>query len=146
MTVFVDSNVLVYAADSSQPDKHDRARAWLGYLWERRAGRLSAQVLREYYVTVTRKLSRPMDPMHARADVRDLMAWEVATSEGSEIEDAWAIEDRFRFSFWDALIVAAARSAGCRHLLTEDLQDGQDLDGLLVVDPFAHEPSLLGER
>src|SRR6266571_591783 len=59
------------------------------------------------------------------------------------LETAWQVEDRFGLSFWDALIVAAARTSGCDHLLTEDLQDGQELDGVVVVDPFANDPTAL---
>jgi len=132
--------VLVYAADPGAGEKHHQARAWLQHLSGAPSGRLSYQVLQEYYVTVTRKLPQPMDPDEARADVRRLMDWDPVVIDGGVLDGAWDAQDRFGFSFWDALIVAAARSARCRHLLTEDLQDGQDLDGLLVVDPFAHEP------
>lgn len=144
MTVFVDTNVLVYAADPGMGDKHAAARAWLEHLARRRAGRLSYQVLQEYYVTVTRKLTRPMDPGEAREDVRDLLAWDPVRIDEGVLEGAWQVQDRSGLAFWDALIVAAARSAGCDALLTEDLQDGQDLDGLVVVDPFAHHPSSIG--
>jgi predicted nucleic acid-binding protein len=74
VAVFVDTNVLVYAADPGTGHKHARARERLEHLTRRRAGRLSYQVLQEYYVTVTRKLTRPMDPTDARRDVRDLLA------------------------------------------------------------------------
>ncbi|HKK27404.1 MAG TPA: PIN domain-containing protein [Gemmatimonadota bacterium] len=146
MTVFVDTNVLVYARDGSEPEKQPAASDWMDALWEAREGRLSAQVLHEYYVTVTRKLQPGLDPASARTDVRALGAWQPLGLDGALIESAWEAEDRFGFAFWDALIVAAARRLGCDHLLSEDLQDGQDLDGLLVVDPFRHAPgSVLGE-
>lgn len=145
MTVFVDTNVLVYARDGSEPEKQAAAAGWMDALWEAREGRLSAQVLHEYYVTVTRKLEPGLDPASARTDVRALRAWRPLRLDGALIESAWEAEDRFGFAFWDALIIAAARRLGCDHLLSEDLQDGQDLDGLLVVDPFRHEPgSVLG--
>ena len=60
------------------------------------------------------------------------------------IEAGWAIEEEFGFSFWDSLIVAAARAIGCGTLLSEDMQDGQEIGGLRIVDPFQHEPSKLG--
>ena len=140
MTVFVDTNVLVYARDGSEPEKQSAAAEWMDSLWEAREGRLSAQVLHEYYVTVTRKLEPGLDPASARTDVRALAAWRPLRLDGALIESAWEAEDRFGFAFWDALIVAAARRLGCGHLLSEDLQDGQDLDGVVVVDPFRHEP------
>lgn len=98
-------------------------------------------MLQEFYVTVTRKLAHPMDLREARDDVRDLMAFDPVVIDGPVMDGAWHVQDRFGLSFWDALIVAAARAAGCDRLLTEDLQDGQDLDGVLVIDPFAHAPT-----
>ncbi len=92
---------------------------------------------------MTHKLRPGLDREVAQADVRDLMAWRPVGIDGPLLEDAWWLEQRFRLSFWDAQIVAAARSAGCRYLLTEDLQGGQDLDGLIVVDPFATPPGAL---
>lgn len=112
-------------------------------LWELRRGRISHQVLNEYYVTVTRKLRPGLPAELARADVRDLMAWRPIGIDGALVEDAWWLEDRFALSWWDALVVAAGRALGCRYLLTEDLQAGQDLDGIVVVDPFATRPEQL---
>lgn len=138
--VFVDTNVLVYARDTTDQGKQERAITWLAALWDAEAGRLSWQVLQEYYVTATRKLDPPRDPALVREDVASLATWRPLAPHLPIIDTAWAVEDRFGFSWWDALIVAAAQTAGCTHLLTEDLQDGQDLDGVLVVDPFRHLP------
>lgn len=140
MSTFVDTNVLVCARDAGQPQKQPVARQWLDRLWDTATGRLSAQVLHEYYVTVTRKLEPGMSQADARADVRDLLTWKPLPISGELTSQAWTIEDQFDFSFWDALIVAAAQAANCRHLLTEDLQDGQDLDGVVVVNPFIRDP------
>lgn len=134
--VFVDTNVLVYARDSSEQAKQERARAWIGHLWETAEGRVSVQVLQEYYVTMTRKLRPGLSHDDARADIKDLVAWHPVESRPPLLEAAWSVEDRFAISFWDALIVAAAQEAGCSHLLTEDLASGMDLDGVVVVDPF----------
>lgn len=139
-SVFVDTNVIVYGRDTSDPDKHARARAWMDHLWTSGRGRLSWQVLSEYYVTVTRKVSHPLEPSEARADVTDLATWSPVVVDHEVVEAAWAIQDRYRLSWWDALVVAAARLAGCSAILTEDLQAGQDLDGVVVVDPFTTEP------
>ena len=140
MPVFVDSNVLVYARDSSEPEKQPGAAAWVDRLWRTRGGRLSLQVLNEYYVTVTRKLTPGLEPDAARRDCRDLLAWHPVAIDPGLLESAWSIEDRFGFSFWDALIISAAHAANCDHLLTEDLEHGRDLDGVLVVDPFLVSP------
>jgi predicted nucleic acid-binding protein len=138
--VFADTNVLVYARDAGQAEKHARAAAWMRYLWTTRSGRLSPQVLQEFYLTVTTKLRPGMTKADARREVRDLFAWRPAVLGLPEIEGAWVAQDRFGLSWWDALIVSAARVARCRVLLTEDLQDGQELDELRVVNPFTHEP------
>ena len=76
MPVFVDTNVLVYARVTSDPGKHRTALDWMTGLWESGTGRLSIQVLQEYYVTVTRKLRPALSRIAARADVRDLLAWD----------------------------------------------------------------------
>lgn len=139
-TIFVDTNVLLYARDASEPTRQPAAHRWIDRLWEEHAGRLSYQVLHEYYVTVTRKLRPGLTPEDARADVRDLLAWRPAHMDTPMLEDAWWLETRFGLSHWDALIVASARAQGCRYLLSEDLQHGQDLDGVVVVSPFRVEP------
>lgn len=136
MPVFVDTNVLVYARDTSEAEKHVRAAEWMQHLWESGQGRLSIQVLQEYYVTVTRKLSPGLQLYAARADIEDLTSWRPLVIDTDALEVAWSIEDRFGLSFWDSLIVATAHVAGCDVLLTEDLQHGKDLDGVRVVDPF----------
>jgi predicted nucleic acid-binding protein len=134
--VFVDTNVLVYARDASEPAKQPQAAAWVEHLWRTRTARLSFQVLQEYYATTTGKLRPGLTPEQARADVRDLLAWRPVSVGTQLLEAGWGVEDRFGLSCWDALIVAAARIAGCDYLLTEDLQHGAEFDGLRVVDPF----------
>jgi predicted nucleic acid-binding protein len=142
--VFVDTNVLVYARDTADPAKHARASEWVADLWERADGRLSVQVLQEYYVTTTRKLRPGLAPEQARADVLDLAAWSPVVTDIQMLASAWTIEERFGLSFWDALIVAAAQVARCDVLLTEDMQHGMDLDGVRVTDPFRVGPAELG--
>jgi predicted nucleic acid-binding protein len=141
--VFVDTNVLVYARDTADPAKQAQASEWIAYLWDRGEGRLSLQVLQEYYVTTTRKLRPGLEPEDARADVLDLAAWSPGVADTQMIAAAWSIEDRFGLSFWDALIVAAAHVARCEVLLTEDLQHGMDLEGVRIVDPFRTGPDEL---
>lgn len=138
--VFVDTNVLVYLRDSTDPEKQRQAARWLTHLWETGLGRVSLQVLQEYYVTVTAKLRPGMLPAEAREDVLALRAWSPLEPDQALLEEAWDIEESFGFSFWDSMIVAAARRTGCQVLLTEDLQDGQELGGLVVRNPFTHSP------
>jgi len=138
--IFVDSNVLVYAKDSSEGKKQERALEWVEHLWRHRSGRISIQVLEEYYVTVTRKLKPGIDANQARGEVRDLLAWRPLPLDHLLVEKAWTVEERFHLSFWDALIVSAAKLTDCKFLLTEDLQSGQDFDGLKIVNPFDVAP------
>ncbi len=142
---FVDTNVLVYRRDRSEPKKQPRAQEWLEFLWEQGSGRVSMQVLSEFYVTVTRKLKPGLDEESARADVRSLFAWRPLPTDRLAVETAWRICDRYRLSFWDGLIAACAVLAGCRYLLTEDFEDGQEIEGVRVVDPFRHRPADLPE-
>lgn len=142
-TVFVDTNVLVYRFDTGKADRQGQADAWLTRLWETRSGRLSHQVLREFYVTVTRKLANPLDINDARDAVRALLAWKPPADRDRTMSLAWEIEDRYAISWWDALIVAAAVEQSCSILLTEDLQDGQEIAGVRVVDPFTHAPQVV---
>ncbi|MBZ5646330.1 MAG: PIN domain-containing protein [Acidobacteriia bacterium] len=142
--VFVDTNVLIYAMDEADRGKQQAARRWRAALWKARLGRTSFQVLEEFYAKVTKKWPAARD--QARAEVRDLMAWRPLRVDGEIIERAWRIQDRYQLSFWDALIVAAAKSASCRYLLTEDLQPDQNLDGVRVVNPFLCAPdSIAGD-
>lgn len=139
--VFVDTNVLIYALDRAHLKKQEAARAWRAELWKSRRGRISFQVLQEFYVKVTQKWPRARQ--EARSEVRDLLAWRPVAVDDVILERGWGIQDRYRLSFWEALIVAAAKAASCGYLLTEDLQADQDFDGLLVVNPFLRDPSSL---
>lgn len=135
---FVDTNLLVYARDASEAEKQPLAAEWLNYLWRSGDGRLSMQVLQEYYNVVTRRLNPGLDREQAMADVRDLMLWDPVPVDGGILERAWSLEQRFKLSWWEALIVGAARHVGSRFLLSEDLRDGLEIDGMTVLDPFKH--------
>ena len=134
--VFVDTNVLIYQFDKREPDKKARAAAWMDYLWATRTGLVSFQVLQEFYAIATRKLAPGMAPEKARKIVQTLFQWNPSRIDDRVFFIAWVIQDQFGLSWWDALIAASARLAGCSHLLTEDLQHGQNLDGVRVVNPF----------
>lgn len=142
--VFVDTNVLVYARDASEPDKQPQARAWLRHLWETRTGKLSTQVLNEYFVTVTRKLSRPLDAAEAWDDVRCYLAWAPVAVDAAMLVRGREIQKCHGLSWWDSLIVAAAAVSGASVLLSEYLQHGVVLDGVRVVNPFREAPDATG--
>jgi predicted nucleic acid-binding protein len=132
---FVDTNILVYAHDVDQGEKHRIARDLLIELLKERSGALSPQVLQEFYVTVTRKLPKPLTKRAAREIVEDLSAWCVDTT-ATEVAAAFRIEDEAKISFWDALICASAVKAGAEVLLSEDLNAGQKVAGVRIQNPF----------
>jgi predicted nucleic acid-binding protein len=133
---FVDTNVLVYAHDASETAKQPIARALLEALWADRSGTVSTQVLQEFYAVATRKFNPPMRRGAARDVVALYSAWAVIQIDAPLIIDASLLEERAQLSFWDALIVEAARRAGATRLLTEDLQHGRRLAGLVIQNPF----------
>jgi predicted nucleic acid-binding protein len=139
--VFVDTNVLIHAVDSADPVKHGAARRWREELWKHRLGRTSFQVLHEFYVQVTQK--SPAARRQAQEEVRDLLFWQPVALNQEVLEGAWEVQDRYHLSFWDSLIVSAAKAASCAYLLTEDLQTNQNLDGLVVINPFKTDPASL---
>jgi predicted nucleic acid-binding protein len=137
---FVDSNVIVYARDLTEREKQERASAWIETLGAAGAGRLSHQVLVEAYSALTHDRNRHMDRTAARKYIANFRFWYPLAIDLNVVEMAWRVQDRFGFSWWDCLIVAAARISECTYLLTEDLQHDQDLDGLKVINPFVVEP------
>ena len=141
--VFVDTNILVYSRDSSEPRKQEQAIAWMAHLWNTHTGRLSFQVLQEFYVAVTVKLDPGLDSESARSLIRSLLPWHPLPNDVRVIEGAWRIQDRYTLSWWDSLIVSAAQVAHCRYLLTEDLQHDQQFDGVQVMNPFRLSPTAI---
>jgi predicted nucleic acid-binding protein len=134
---FVDTNVLIYAHDVDAKEKHTVAKETVSELWASRTGFLSAQVLQEFYVNVTRKVSKPLLKKYARAVVDKYAIWCVDTTP-AEIAVAFRIADEARVGFWDALICAAALKTGAKRILSEDLNAGQKIAGIRIVNPFAH--------
>ena len=134
--VFVDSNLLIYAHDRDAGDRQKQAAEWLAELWENRTGCLSTQVMQEFYVNVTQKIKKPLDRGAAREVLRNYTPWvhnpltPVTVLRASEISGTW------KLSFWDSMILAAAEQDGAGELLTEDLDHGQVVAGVKIVDPF----------
>lgn len=134
---FVDTNVLVYAHDLSDRVRQPIAAALVDDLWRTRSGVLSTQVLTEFYAVVTRKFDPPLSRREARALVDAYAAWPVVQVDPPLIIAASALEEQHSLSFWDALIIEAARLAGADRLLSEDLQHGRRIAGLVIENPFA---------
>ena len=133
---FVDTNILMYAHDTSAGAKHERAKALLEDLWRQRSGVVSTQVLQELCVNLRRKAGHPVDLRTAREIIADYLSWDVVTNTGESILDALQLEEHYQISFWDALVVQAAEASGAAVLYSEDLSDGQTYRGVRVVNPL----------
>lgn len=134
---FVDTNVLVYAHDTSAGDKHVQARQLLAELWSSGNGCLSIQVLQEFYVTITRKVSRPLEPETARQRVEDLGYWLIHSPTADDVVEAIRLHQSARLAFWDAMILTSASKLGCGTLWSEDLNASQTTAGVTIKNPFA---------
>ena len=132
---FFDTNVLVYADDAAAPGKQGRAIDLIAEHRRARTGVLSLQVLQEYFVTVTRKLQ--VDAAVARRKVELLAEFDVAAPDVADILAAIDLHRLHGISFWDALIMRAAKQAGCSVLFSEDMQETREIDGIRIVNPFA---------
>jgi predicted nucleic acid-binding protein len=140
---FVDANVFVYARDARVAPKRARAEQWIAHLWQEHAGRTSVQVLSEYYAVATRKLTPRVPSGEAWEDVEALFSWRPQPIDEALLNRAHEIEQRWRLSWWDSMVVGAAQLQDCALLLSEDLHDGAVFGGVTVRSPFtlaAEEP------
>ena len=133
---FVDTNVLIYAHDADAGLKRMRAQALMRALWESGAGRLSVQVLQEFFVNATRKLTTPMAHTFAREVVDSYGAWIGKPTSVHTVTRAIDLAALAQISFWDALIVASAEQDDATVIYSEDLNSGQVIAGIKVVNPF----------
>ena len=136
---FVDTNVLVYAFGRSGSPKKRTAQRLMNELMEEDRLRLSTQVLQELFVTLTRKVSQPCSSAEALAVLEDLTAWPLMVVDYAAIRAAVGLADQAKLSFWDALVVVAAVRTGAAVLYTEDLNDGQEILGVRISNPFVAE-------
>ena len=132
---FFDTNILVYSDDDDSPAKQRRAIGLIEEHRRARSGVVSLQVLQEYFVTITRKLK--VDPRIARRKVELIAELDVASPDVGDVLAAIDLHRLHGFSFWDALIVRAAKQTGCSILLSEDMQNLREIDGLRIVNPFS---------
>jgi predicted nucleic acid-binding protein len=138
---FVDTNILIYAHDTTAGLKHQRARALVEDLWNSGKGVLSTQVLQELYINLRRKVSPPLPLEAIRLLIRDYLAWEVVPNSPESVLQALDIEERYQTSFWDALIIQAAENSGAAVLYSEDLSAGQRYGETQVVNPLIAPPA-----
>ena len=133
---FVDSNILIYAHDSNSGQKQRRAAEHLSALWDSGSGRLSTQVLQEFYVNVTQKIKVPLSRSLAREVIRNYIPWVRSLITPGTVVRASELGEAWQISFWDAMIVAAAEQDGAGILLSENLNHGQVIASVRVVNPF----------
>ena len=135
--VFIDTNVLVYQIDARDPRKQAIAEHIVRQALLTGDGCISFQVVQEWLNTVTRKAAIPLGLPQAQASLDTVLAplCAVSTSVGL-YRRALDLQQRWQFSFYDSLIVAAALESGCTRLLSEDLQHGQRIESLVIENPF----------
>jgi predicted nucleic acid-binding protein len=133
---FVDANIFVYAINPTEPLKKEVALALIDRLWREQCAATSIQAINEFYIVATRKLRNVVAQQEAWAQVEELLEWKPLPVDSRLVRQAGVIETRYKLSWWDCLIVAAARLQQCSVLYTEDLQHGATLDGVRIVNPF----------
>ena len=134
--VFVDTNVLVYAYDLDAGRKHQLALEIMKDLWRSGCGLLSTQTIQEFFVTITKKISVPVDVSFARETIKRLSKWDTVIINVDTIIEATELQERYKYSFWDSLVVAAALAGGAKTILSEDLSDKQIIKEITIKNPF----------
>lgn len=133
---FIDTNILIYAYDTSTGEKHQKASKLLQELWMDENGCISIQVLQEFYVNATRKAPQALEPLQAASIIRDLSNWKVHRPDTEDVLAAISIQQQYQISFWDALIIRSAQESNCKTLWSEDLSNGPDYGGVKVINPL----------
>lgn len=133
---FVDTNMLVYAYDSSAGNKWELASDLVSALWGHRTGIISTQVVQELFVILTQKVQRPLPPAKAKEIIADLFHWPLVVNDADHILRAVDLQMAYHFSFWDSLILHAAISSRSDYLLSEDFQHGQVIESVTIWNPF----------
>ena len=133
---FVDTNILIYAHDRAAGQKHTRARQVIERLWTSGEGVLSTQVIQELCINLRRKLAQPLPVVEIHALVQDYLSWEIVANSPDSSLRALEIEQRYKVSFWDALILHSAESAGAGVLYSEDFASGRKYGPVQVVNPL----------
>ena len=133
---FIDTNILVYAYDKDEKTKNTIAKKILIDCWEKKSGVISTQVIQEFYVTITAKISKKLSIDEARELIKDLLSWPIEQMTPHDIIDATTLQERYGYSFWDSLIIIIAQKSGAEVLYSEDLQNGQKFGDLTIKNPF----------
>lgn len=138
--VFVDSTTILYTQDRRLPAKRERSTRWLRRLLSSQRMVVSLQVLNEIYAVASRKPDFAHWRPTVQTFIQDSLVWTTPPLDASATREAWALEDRYRISFWDAMVLVSANRAGCGYFLSEDLNDGQLYGAVRAINPFRHTP------
>jgi predicted nucleic acid-binding protein len=138
--VFVDTSVLLFSEDGARPAEREQVLAWLRMLWSTRTGRVSVQVLNDFYLLATRQVGPAMPQGDVRAEVRRYQHWRPWQTDQATVESAWSLESRFGLPFADALVVASAKAQGCTRLLSLALPHDAAYDSVQVLNPLVAAP------
>ena len=133
---FLDTNILVYAHDVSAGKKHEIAKNIVLELWNSWNGLISTQVLQEFFVIVTKKIQIPIEINTTKEIINSLLKWDVVINDGKTILEAIEIHKKYKYSFWDSMIIQSAINGGAEILLSEDLPDGEIVEGIKIKNPF----------
>ncbi|MBF0557405.1 MAG: PIN domain-containing protein [Nitrospirae bacterium] len=134
--VFIDTNIIVYAYDISDKEKHYKAVEIIEGLWKSGLGVVSTQVLQEFFFNVTKKIPNPLDVIATREIIKDFLKWDVVVNNGDSVIEAIEIHQKYKYSFWDSLIITSAMRGRANLLLSEDFSDGQIIEGVAIRNPF----------
>ena len=134
--IFLDSNIIIYAYDKTAGNKCDIANQILVDLWNIGNGIISTQVLSEFFVNVTRKIRTPLNAIQAKEIVKDLLKWQVVVNYGNSILNVIDLQIKYKYSFWDSMILQSAISSDAKILLSEDFSHGQTIEGVKIENPF----------
>ncbi len=133
---FVDTNIFVYAYDSSSGEKHVKSKKLLNVLWREKTGVVSVQVLQELATTLTKKIPKTLPFDEVIEIISDLSHWQTISTDGALVIESLKIAARYKISTWDGLIIAAANRGNCKCIYSEDLNSGQKYSGVEIVNPL----------
>lgn len=133
---FFDTNILVYANDSSEKEKQNIARDLIKDSLQKQNGVISVQVLSEFWVTVTRKIKTPLSIEIAEKEIELFQLMEIVGLDYHLFKEAIRFQRLIHISYWDSLILAASHSSGCKKIYTEDLNHGQIISNMELCNPF----------
>ncbi len=138
-TFFLDTNVILYSRDLNAPLKRERARHWFKALMLSSPPVINLQVINEFCNAALRKFPYLTEAM-VKADADDLRLWGDAPIDYETIEEAWRIREAFGYAWFDCVLLASAIGLNCSHFLSEDMQHGQSVNGLTIINPFLAAP------